>query len=241
MPDAARTADAPRALPVDEYLRELDALVAAHDPVALDALTPAIAAGAASRDVVRRVVLESYHLGRWTAPELAVLIANAPDVYSFTMEESAHYHHWARRFVAEVGYLGHANHVQTTVEWCRQLGLDAAAIRAYTPLPETIAMACTALFYVRRTYEEGLAVAGYLAERIAAGRPRAKTLADGLRAHYGVTTTADETEPDPTPRATDLFRQVATTPTVQDRCRAAVRNVLLTAECRVRAMNRWVA
>ena len=48
--------------------------------------------------------------------------------------------------------------------------------------------------------------------------------------------------PSPTTRqkAADLFRMVAETRAVQDRCREAIRNYLLVAESRVRAMNRWV-
>src|SRR5262245_66155489 len=83
------------ASPVDVHLAELAALVAAHDWVALDRIVPAIAAGRAGRDVVRRVALEHYHVAKWTTPDVAVLIANAPDVYGFTMDHSTHYRHWA--------------------------------------------------------------------------------------------------------------------------------------------------
>jgi hypothetical protein len=238
MPDAAP------AQPIEDYLRELDALIAAHDRLAADRLLPAVAAGRAPRDVVRRLALESYYLGKWMTPEVPVLIANAPDVYSFTMDESSHYRHWARSFADETGYLGDPNRVAMKVEWCRQLGLSDDDVRAYTPIPETIAMACTMLFYVRRSYEEGLAVFGYAGERVAAGGDYAKTMSDGLRTHYGVAVrnldAHTRAEPAPGATADRLFRQVATTRHVQDRCREAVRNVLLTAECRVRAMNRWV-
>jgi pyrroloquinoline quinone (PQQ) biosynthesis protein C len=231
-------------LPVDEYLRELDALVAAHDYFAQDRVTPAIGAGRASREVVQRVALEYYYLGKWMTPELPVLIANAPDVYRFTMEHSTHYHHWAQNFADEAGYLRDPNHVQMKVDWCRQLGLGDDAIRAYTPLPETIAMAFTMLFYVRRSYEEGLAVFGYAGECVAAGSGYAKTMYEGLKTHYGMTVRNFEVhayaEADHGDKASDLFRLVATTRAVQDRCREAIRNFLLTAECRVRAMNRWV-
>jgi len=231
-------------LPIDEYLAELDALVAAHDYVAQDRVTPAIGAGRASRDVVARVALEYYHLGKWMTPEFPVLIANSPDVYGFTMEHTTHYHHWAQNFADEAGYLRDPNHVQMKVEWCRQLGLGDDDIRAYTPLPETIAMTFTMLFYVRRSYEEGLAVFGYAGERVAAGSGYAKTMYEGLKTHYGVTVRNFEVhayaEADHGDKASDLFRLVATTRSVQDRCHLAIRNFLLTAECRVRAMNRWV-
>ena len=232
------------ALPVDDYLREIDALVAAHDYFAQDRITPAIGGGRASRDVVRRVALEYYYLGRWMTPELPMLIASSPDVYSFTQEHSTHFHHWAQNFADESGYLRDPNHVDMKVEWCRQLGLTDDEIRAYTPIPETIAMTCTMLFYVRRSYEEGLAVFGYAGERVAAGSGYAKTMYDGLKTHYGITVRNFEVhayaEPDHGDKASDLFRLVAITHAVQERCREAIRNFLLTAECRVRAMNRWL-
>src|SRR5262245_20334686 len=159
--DVARDAVAGPALPVDRYLAELDALIAAHDYFAQDRVTPAIGAGKASRDVVRRVALEYYYLGKWMTPEFALLIANAPDAYRLTMEHSTHYHHWVQNFADEAGYLRDPNHVEMKVEWCRQLGLSDDDVRAYTPLAETIAMVCTMLFSVRRSYEEGLAVFGY--------------------------------------------------------------------------------
>src|SRR5262249_25026192 len=84
------------AMPVDEYLAELDRLIAAHDYFKQDRVIPAIGRGEASREVVQRLALEFYYLGRWMTPEFPMLIANAPDVYAFTMEDSVHYHHWAQ-------------------------------------------------------------------------------------------------------------------------------------------------
>jgi pyrroloquinoline quinone (PQQ) biosynthesis protein C len=227
-------------LPVDAYLAELDALIAAQNPFARDRVIPAIGAGRASREVVRRVALEYYYLGRWMTPEFALLIANAPDGYAFTMEHSRHYHHWARNFADEAGYLRDPNHVQMKVEFCHQLGLGDDDIRGYTPLPETIAMTFTMLYYVRRSYEEGLAVFGYAGERVAAGSGYATTLYEGLRTHYGVAVKNLAVHAHAEPQAADLFRLVAVTRAVQDRCRDAIRNYLLVADARVRAMNRWV-
>jgi hypothetical protein len=228
-------------LPVEDYLRTLDALVAAHDPVALDRVTPAIAAGRAPRDTVRRVVLEHYWVGKWMTPDLAVLISGAPDVYSFTMEDSTHYRYWAQRFAGATGYLDGPNHVDAAIDWCRQLGVDDDAVRRYRPLPETIAMTFTVLFSVRRSYEEGLAIVGYAAERLAARHDPARILAEGLATHYGIATAqATRAANASGPSAADLLGGVALTRAVQDRCRDAVRNFLLTAECRARAMNRWI-
>jgi pyrroloquinoline quinone (PQQ) biosynthesis protein C len=232
------------AMSVDDYLAELDRLIEAHDSFRQDRVIPAIGRGAASREVVQRIALEFYYLGKWMTPEFSVLIANAPDGYAFTMEESVHYHHWAQNFADEAGYLRDPNHVQMKVEFCHQLGLTDDDIRRYQPLPETIAMTCTMLFYVRRSYEEGLAVFGYAGERVAAGSGYAKTLYEGLAKHYGVAVRNFEVhahaEPDHGKKAADLFRLVAGTRTVQDRCRDAIRNYLLVAEARVRTMNTWV-
>ena len=239
---AARHAVPP--MPVDEYLAELDRLIAAHDYFKQDKVVPAIGRGTAPRDVVQRLALEFYYLGRWMTPEFSVLIANSPDAYAFTMEDSVHYHHWTQNFADEAGYLRDPNHVHMKIEFCRQLGLTDDDIRAYQPLPETIAMTCTMLFYVRRSYEEGLAVFGYAGERVAAGSGYAKTLYEGLGKHYGVGVRNFEVhayaEPDHGQKAADLFRMVVETRTIQDRCRDAIRNYLLVAEARVRTMNRWV-
>lgn len=229
------------ALPVEDYLRELDALVAAHDPGAIDRVLPAIATGRAPRDVVGRVVLEHYYVAKWVTPDLAVLIANAPDVYRFTMDDSVHYRYWARRFAAATGYLGGRSHVDTALDWCRRLGIDDDAVRRHTPLPETIAMTFTVLFSVRRSYEEGVAVVGYAAERLAARSDPVRMLADGLVSHYGIAPAVANDPPDASAiGAAELLRPLVTTRAAQDRCRDAVRNFLLTAECRVGAMNRWI-
>jgi pyrroloquinoline quinone (PQQ) biosynthesis protein C len=201
-----------------------------------DQVAGAIAAGRASADTVRRYLLESYRVSAWTTAELPMLIANAPDAYSFTMDDSTHYRAWSDRFAAISGYAGPPNSVQETLAWCRQLGVDDDEVRRYTPLPETIAMTCTLLFYVRRSYEEGVAV---LAHRDAPVVGVPADAREGLARHYGVT--VDQA---PTMREVDasaLLAEVATTAAAQERCRLAVRNVLATVECRRRAMNRWVA
>jgi pyrroloquinoline quinone (PQQ) biosynthesis protein C len=240
---AAQTASAPP-MPVDEYLADLDALIARHNYFKQDKVVPAVGKGTASLDVVKKLALEFYYLGKWMTPEFATLIANAPDGYSFTMDHSIHYQHWAQNFADETGYLRDPNHVQMKVDFCRQLGLTDEDIQAYTPLPETIAVTFTMLYSIRRSYEEGLAVFGYAGERVAAGSGYAKTLYEGLKTHYGIVVKNFEVhayaEPDHGHRAADLFRMVADTRRVQDRCREAIRNYLLVAESRVHAMNRWV-
>jgi pyrroloquinoline quinone (PQQ) biosynthesis protein C len=242
--DVVKQREATPPMPIDEYLADLDRLIAAHDAFKQDKVIPAIGRGTASRAVVQRLALEFYYLGRWMTPEFALLVANAPDGYSFTMEDSQHYHHWAQNFADEAGYLRDPNHVQMKVEFCRLLGLSDDDIRGYTPIPETVATTFTMLYYVRRSYEEGLAVFGYAGERVAAGSGYARTLYEGLQKHYGVQVKNFEVhayaEPDHGDKAADVFRLVAVTRAVQDRCREAIRNYLLVSETRVRAMNRWV-
>jgi pyrroloquinoline quinone (PQQ) biosynthesis protein C len=242
--DITGARDALPAQPVDAYLADLDALIAAHNAFKQDRVVPAIGAGRASRETVQRLALEFYYLGKWMTPDFALLVANAPDAYAFTMEDSRHYHHWAQNLADEAGYLRDPNHVQMKVEFCRQLGLSDDDIRAYRPLPETVAMTFTMLYYVRRSYEEGLAVFGYAGERVAAGSGYARTLYEGLKTHYGVEVknfaVHAYAEPDHGDKAADVFRLVAVTRGVQERCWEAVRNYLLVAEARVRAMNAWV-
>jgi hypothetical protein len=90
---------------------------------------------------------------------------------------------------------------------------------------------------LRRSYDEARSWAG---ERVAAGSGYATTLYEGLRTHYGVAVKNSYAEPEHGEQAADLFRLVAVTRAVQDRCREAIRNYLLVADARVRAMNRWV-
>jgi hypothetical protein len=206
-------------------------------PSVPDGVAGAIASGHASADVVRRYLLEAYRVSAWTTAELPLLIANAPDGYSFTMDDSTHYRAWSDRFAAIAGYAGPSNSVQELLAWSRQLGVDDDAVRHYTALPETIAMTCTLLFYVRRSYEEGVAVLAHRDAPVVGVPANART---GLARHYGVTVDAAAPPPHEVD-ASALLASVATTAAVQERCRLAVRNVIATVDCRRRAMNRWVA
>jgi pyrroloquinoline quinone (PQQ) biosynthesis protein C len=212
------------AMPVDDYLRDLDQMIASICQTR-DKLVPAIAAGTASRDVIRRLAMEFY-------------------AYALTMEHSEHYAHWCQNFADEAGYLRDPNHVLMKWEWCQMMGITAEELQAYTPLPETIAITFTMLYYVRRTYEEGLAVFGYAGERLAAKSGYAKALYEGLRDHYGLTVKNFEVhayaEPDHGDKAEALFRKVAITANIQRRCREAIRNSMLVRDARTQALNRWV-
>ncbi len=232
-----------QALPVDDYLRSLDAMIADICQTR-DKLIPAIAAGKASREVIRRLAMEFYYLGKWMTPDFAVFIANAPDAYALTMEHSEHYAHWCQNFADEAGYLRDPNHVLMKWQWCEMMGITAEELEQYQPLPETISVTFTMLYYVRRSYEEGLAVFGYAGERLAAKSGYAKALYEGLKTHYGMTVQNFEVhayaEPDHGDKAEALFRKVALTASVQRRCREAIRNTMLVRDARTRALNRWI-
>jgi pyrroloquinoline quinone (PQQ) biosynthesis protein C len=242
--DVIKSAGVREAMPVEEYLRDLDRLIVETMGGVRDKITPAIGSGRASLDVIRRVALEYYYMGKWFTPEFPLLIANAPDTDALRLGSSEHYAHWAQNFADESGYLGDPNHVDMKVEFCGQLGIGPGEIERYVPLPETIGMVFTHNYYIRRSYEEGLATLGFAGERLAARSGYAKTLYEGLRDHYGLEVRNFKThayaEADHGEKAEQLFRKVAVTAAVQRRCREAIRNVTLVKKARVLAMNPWV-
>ena len=230
-----------RAMPVDEYLRDLDRMIAATFTTR-DRSTAAIGDGSAPRDYVKMIAKEYYYLGKWMTPEFPIFIANAPDAHALTLEHSEHYAHWCQNFADEVGYLRDPNHVAMKWEWCQQLGITAKDVQGYVPLAETIGVTFTMLYYVRRSYEEGLAVFGFAGERLAAKSGYAKVMYEGLKQHYGIDVknfaVHAYAEPDHGDKAEDLFRKVAITASVQRRCREAIRNVMLLRDARSKALNR---
>ncbi len=234
----------PEPLPVEQYLGELDAFIAAHDPYRINRVVPAIGAGTATLEVVRRYALELYYLGRWMTPDFAMLIANAPDSDVLIVDRSEHYAHWMQNFADEAGYLRDPNHVLMKVEYCHQLGIDDAEIEAYEPMPETVGSVFTLLYYLRRSYEEGLAALGYARERIAGLSGYAAILYRGMKEHYGVDVRNLQVhayaEPQHGDQARTLLARAATTRSVQQRCRRAVQHTILTNEMRTRALNRWL-
>ena len=231
------------AMPPDDYLQDLDRMIASI-MVTKDQLTSAIGNGTAALDVVKVIAKEYYYLGKWMTPEFALLIANAPDVYALTLDDSEHYGHWAQNFADEAGYLRDPNHVLMKWEWCQQLGITAEELGSYVPMPETIATTFTMLYYIRRSYEEGLAVFGFAGERLAAKSGYAKVMYEGLKKHYGIEVrnfaVHAYAEPDHGDKAEPLFRKVVQTGTIQRRCREAIRNTMLVREARTKALNRLV-
>jgi len=233
-----------RALPVDEFLAGLDAFIADHNPYRVNEVIPAIGSGRASLAIVKRYAMELYYLGLWMTPEFPLLIANAPDTDAFTLDDSEHYAHWTQNFADECGYLRDPNHVLMKVEYTRALGIPDEELRAYVPMPETIGSVYTMLYYVRRSYEEGLAAFGYARERVAGMSGYAKTLYEGLYTHYGVRVKDLEVhayaEQEHGDKALELMQRVCTTAHVQRRVRQAVEHTILTNEWRTWALNRWL-
>jgi pyrroloquinoline quinone (PQQ) biosynthesis protein C len=239
-----RDQPAEAALPVDEFLAELDRFIAAHNPYSQNKVIPAIGSGQASLEVVKRYAKELYYLGLWMTPEFPLLIANAPDADAFSLEDSEHYAHWAQNFADECGYLRDPNHVLMKVEYTRALGIPDEELRAYVPMPETIGSVYTMLYYVRRSYEEGLAAFGYARERVAGMSGYAKTLYEGLYTYYGVRVKDLEVhayaEQEHGDKALELMERACTTASVQRRVRRAVEHTILTNEWRTWALNRWL-
>ena len=235
------TQDIEEAMPVDEYLRDLDRMIVETFRTK-DEVTAAIGNGTAPREFVKTIAKEYYYLGKWMTPEFPLFIANAPDAYALTLDHSEHYAHWSQNFADEAGYLRDPNHVAMKWAWCQMLGITADELQSYVPLPETIAVTFTMLYYVRRSYEEGLAVFGFAGERLAARSGYAKVMYEGLKKHYGLDVKNFEVhayaEPDHGDKAEELFRKVAITASIQRRCREAIRNTMLLRDARSRALNR---
>ncbi len=232
------------AMPVDAYLAELDAFIEAHNPYRVNKVIAAIGDGSASLPVVKRYAKELYYLGLWMTPEFALLIANAPDSYALTLDDSEHFAHWCQNLADETGFLRDPNHVLMKVEHCHQLGITDEELRAYVPMAETIGSVYTLSYYCRRSYEEGLAAFGYARERVAGMSGYAKTVYTGLARYYGIKAKNFEVhsyaELEHGDKALDLMRKVVITADIQRRCRQAVQHTSLTTEWRARAMNRWL-
>jgi len=232
------------ALPVDEFLAELDAFIDEHSPYRQNEVIPAIGNGTASLDVVKRYAMELYYLGLWMTPEFTLLIANSPDADAFSLEDSEHYHHWIQNFADETGFLRDPNHVVMKVDYTRAFGISDDELRAYVPMPETIGSVYALLYYCRRSYEEALASLGYARERAAGMSGYAKTLYEGLDKHYGVKVKNLEVhayaEVEHGDKALELMQRACITADVQRRVRRAVRHTILTNEWRTFALNRWL-
>src|SRR3974390_650511 len=96
-------------------------------------------------------------------------------------------------------------------------------------MPETIGTVFTTMYYMRRTYEEGLAAFGWAGERFAASTGYAKMMYEGLRDHYGMEVENFKApayaKVDPGDAPDSLLRQVVLTADQQRRVRRCVEHV----------------
>jgi pyrroloquinoline quinone (PQQ) biosynthesis protein C len=232
------------ALPVGEFLAGLDRFIDEHNPYRHNKVIPAIGNGLASWDVCKRYAMELYYLGLWMTPEFPLLVATAPDSDALTLDDSEHYAHWVQNFADECGYLRDPNHVLMKVHYTRALDIPDEELQAYVPMPETIGSVYTMLYYVRRSYEEGLAAFGYARERVAGQSGYAKTLYIGLQKHYGIRVKNLEVhayaEQEHGDKALELMERACVSASVQRRVRQAVEHTILTNEWRTAALNRWL-
>jgi hypothetical protein len=137
-----------------------------------------------------------------------------------------HYIHWAQNLPDEMGFAGDRNHVDMKIDWARQLGISDEELVSYRAMPESIGSVFTTLFYMRRSYEEGLAAFGWAGERFAASTNYAVMMYEGLRDHYGIEVENFKVhayaEEDHGREADYLLRQVAVTAGQQRRVRRVV-------------------
>lgn len=130
------------------------------------------------------------------------------------------------------------------IEWARMLDLTDEELTSYVPEPETLGMVLATLYYMRRSYEEGLATFGWAGERFAAGTGYAKMMYEGMRDHYGLDVENFRVhayaEADHGDAADYLLRKVATTGLAQHRIRTAITHVFTLRNHRAKALNRWL-
>lgn len=237
-----RGEDAP-ALPVEEFMDGLEAL---QREIATDknVVWERVADGTLSEDLLKRLAKEYYFLGVWYTSEFGSLVANAPDADALDLRSSQHFQHWLQNLADETGYTGDANHVDMKIEWARMLGITEDELRNYVAMPETIGSVFTSLYYMRRSYEEGLAAFGWAGERFAASTNYAKMMYEGMREHYGMEVENFRVhayaEEDHGNAADYLLRQVVQTAGQQRRVRRAIAHVLTLRNARTKALNAWL-
>lgn len=231
------------ALPVDEFLQSLEAL---QKEIATDRnqVWERVADGTLSLEMLKRLCKEYYFLGKWYTSEFGSLVASAPDVDAIDLAHSEHFLHWAQNLADEMGFAGDRNHVDMKVDWARMLGLSDEDLLSYRPIPESVGSVFTTLYYMRRSYEEGLAAFGWAGERFAASTNYARMMFEGMRDHYGIEVENFKVhayaEGDHGRMAEYLLGQVAITAGQQRRIRRAIEHVLLCRNARTRALNRWL-
>ncbi|MEX0664298.1 MAG: iron-containing redox enzyme family protein [Acidimicrobiia bacterium] len=229
--------------PVDEYMASLEALQA-EVATEKNLVWERVADGTLAEDLLKRLAKEYYFLGKWYTTEFGTLMSLAPDVDALQLGQSQHFLHWLQNLADETGYTGDANHVDMKINWACQLGITDDELLSYRAMPESIGSVFTTLYYMRRTYEEGLAAFGWAGERFAASTNYAKMMYEGMRAHYGIEVENFKVhayaEEDHGRMADNLLRQVVHTAGQQRRVRRAIEHVLVCRNARTAALNRWL-
>jgi pyrroloquinoline quinone (PQQ) biosynthesis protein C len=241
--DIRRDDSAEVAKPVDEFMSELWT-IETELATAKNMVWEAVADGSLSEEYLKRLAKEYYFMGRYLTTEFGSLVANAPDVDSLSLSSSEHFNHWLQNLADETGYAGDTNHVDMKIEWAHQLGISDQELAAYVAMPETIGMVFTTLYYMRRSYEEGLASFGWAGERFAAATGYAVKMYEGMRDHYGMKVENFRVhayaEEDHGAQADYLLRQVAVSGDQQRRIRRAVTHTLSVRNLRTVALNGWL-
>lgn len=231
------------ALPVAEFMTELEGIQSSVC-VTRNRVWVHVADGTLSLPVLRRFAKEYYFLGVKYTSEFGSLVANAPDPDALSLDSSEHFSHWSQNLADETGFAGDRNHVDMKIEWADMLGISNHELESYVPLAETLGMVLGACYYMRRSYEEGLAAFGWAGERFAAGTGYARMMFEGMRDHYGMEVENFRVhayaEADHGDAADYLLRQVAVTGLQQHRIRTAVTHVFTLRNCRSMALNRWL-
>ena len=231
------------ALPVPEFMAGLEALQA-EVATEKNLVWERVADGTLSMELLKRLCKEYYFLGVHYTKEFGSIVSNAPDTEVLQMDSSEHFFHWLQNLADETGFTGDHNHVDMKVEWAHLLGIADDELVSYRPMPESVGAVYTTLYYMRRSYEEGLAAFGWAGERFAASTDYARKMYEGMREHYGIDVENFKVhayaEADHGDKADYLLRQVVQTAGQQRRVRRAVEHVLLCRNARTAALNRWL-
>jgi pyrroloquinoline quinone (PQQ) biosynthesis protein C len=241
--DIRRDDSAEVAKPVDEFMSELWT-IETELATAKNMVWEAVADGSLSEEYLKRLAKEYYFMGRYLTTEFGSLVANAPDADALNLSSSEHFNHWLQNLADETGYTGDANHVDMKIVWGHQLGITDEELAGYVAMPETIGMVFTTLYYMRRSYEEGLASFGWAGERFAAATGYAVKMYEGMRDHYGMAVENFRVhayaEEDHGAQADYLLRQVAVSADQQRRIRRAVTHTFSVRNQRTVALNGWL-
>ncbi len=238
-----RGGQAHEAKPVEDFMADLEGLQASIC-ANRNQLWTHVADGTLSVDYLRRFCKEYYFLGVHYTAEFGSLVSNSPDPDALSLDASEHFSHWTQNLSDETGFAGDRNHVDMKIEWARMMDISDDELSSYLPEPATLGMVLATCYYMRRSYEEGLAAFGWAGERFAAGTGYAKMMYEGMRDHYGYDVenfaVHAYAEADHGDAADYLLRQVAITGLQQHRIRTAVTHVFTLRSARAAALNRWL-